>query len=64
MNKDELIVRLTRELYDTKQKLNDIRVRLDVCYDIIRLTKKKAGLPHVIEALNLIDNFEDYDDAD
>ncbi len=63
MNKDQLISRLTLELYDLKQKLNDIRYDADIIYrateDNLELTKIRWK---IIKILDNIDSGEIYED--
>lgn len=67
MNDDEIILRLTRELYDLKAKLSGIRKNNDIAYDLLSskdelLEKDKGMLLHVsIEIANELDTGIDYD---
>lgn len=65
INKDKLIVRLATELYDLKQKLEDIRTFTDAAYEELKAREAVAGdvvLTSVIEVLNLIDCTEIYEE--
>lgn len=72
MDKDQLIVRLSLELYDLKQKLEYIRGKSDTISSAYNLTdnvKKKENLMRAIKELahlgtdivNSIDSIEIYD---
>ena len=60
MTKDELIVRLTRELYDLKQQLEDIRKHADSLYQNLELDSPNRGA--IIDIINTIDTGEVYED--
>lgn len=69
MTKDELIVRLTHELYDLKHKLEEIRIHAETAQYNMRRTSPngylddvelKIALGEVIDIVNLVDVSEEY----
>ena len=64
MTKDELIVRLTHELYDLKHKLVDIRACAETAERYIKNSGNEVdlriALGEVLDIINLIDVTEDY----
>ncbi len=60
MTESELIVRLVRELYDLKQKLEDIRKHADIIYRDSLISSLE--LYNIISILNLLDCGEVYED--
>ncbi len=63
LDKDELITRLTRELYDLKQKLEDIRGYAEAAEQEVKQAKKiNHNLTFLlIDILNEIDSSEVYE---
>jgi hypothetical protein len=63
MNKDQLIVRLSRELYDLKQKIEDIRALAEKAEESIRSEDGHSWntLSPIIDIINLVDSGEIYE---
>ena len=63
MNKDQLIVRLSRELYDLKQKIEDIRALAEKAEESIRSEDDHSWntLSPIIDIINLVDSGEIYE---
>jgi hypothetical protein len=59
MNKDKLIVRLTRELYDLKNKLEEVREHAQFIYTADEIGSRVHSA--AIDILNLIESEEVYD---
>ena len=65
MTNEQLVVRLTRELYDLKQKLEDIRGYAMTAYTEMKQTDSipvPVGLMDVIKIIDLVDSDEIYED--
>ncbi len=64
MTKEELITRLTIELYDLKHKLEDIRLHAESAERYIKNSGNEVdlriALGEVLDIINLIDVTEDY----
>jgi hypothetical protein len=65
VSNDTLIARLARELYDLKQKLEDIRKEAEAIYDATQGVSKLEHLKlHAIHIINTIDVTEIYESTD
>lgn len=69
MTKDQLITRLTHELYDLKHKLEDIRIHAETAqFNLRNIVGQgylegvdiKIALGEVIDIINLVDTNEEY----
>lgn len=64
LTRDELIVRLTRELYDLKYKLEEIRGYADKALDFLMSDDNNRPYHLVINIINSIDESAVYENTD